>query len=83
MGLVDLGGARRLLGGLLGERRDLVAQRRVGCEHAVIAMAMHTRAWHERGNPVDEFQRAERQLAGLVGLRLGQVIAEPKGSPFS
>ena len=38
IGLVSFGRARRDLDGLFGEGRDLVAQRRVGCEHAVIAM---------------------------------------------
>ena len=49
---------------LRDQGRDLVAQRRVGCEHAVIAMAVYAGRWHECGNPIDQLERGERQLGG-------------------
>ena len=52
----------------------MVAQRRAGCEHAVIAMAMYSGRWHQGGDPVDDLQRTERQFGGAVGLWLGQMI---------
>ena len=76
LGLVRLGCVPRFLGGLSSEGRDLVAQRRVGCEDAVIAMSVHPGRRHQCGDSVDQFQRAERQLGGAVDLWLGQVIAE-------
>ena len=76
IGLVGFGRARRLHGGFLGERCDLGAQRRVGCKHAVIAMAMYAGRWHQCGNPVDQLQRGERDLDAPIGLRLGQMVAQ-------
>ena len=42
----------------------------------MIAMSMHPGWRHQGGDPIDQLQRAEKQLGGSVGLRLGQVVAE-------
>ncbi len=39
-------------------------------------MAVYSGRWHESGNPIDQLQRAERQLGGTVGLRLGEMVAQ-------
>ena len=54
VGLVGTGCERRSVRRRLRDQGgDLVAQRRAGCEHAVIAMAMYSGRWHQGGDPVE------------------------------
>mgnify|MGYP004247691551 FL=1 len=53
---------------MAGARGDGVAQRCVGCEHAVVAMAM-TPPWRrdQGGEPIEELAHREVELRGAIG----------------
>ena len=46
------------------------------CQHPVVAVAVDARGRDQRGQPVDQLQRREAQLAASSGLRPGQAIDE-------
>ena len=66
-GLAGFIGGDRGLVGLAGN--DLGTQRRVGCEHAMEANEMEPRTWDERGQALQEFQRAHHQMGGAIAGR--------------
>jgi hypothetical protein len=56
---------RRLHRCMLCQRRYGRPQGRVRCQHAKVAVAVHTRWWHQRGKAGYEFERRKVQLVGL------------------
>ena len=81
------GAVGRIVGRAGGRRRhghrrqggDGGAQGGVGGQHAVVAVAVDARRWHQRGNLVDQFERGQHQGAGSVRARLGDVVEQMLG----
>ena len=44
----------------------------LGCQHAVIAVALDARAWDQYSQPLDQFQRCQAQLRAAIGLGLSK-----------
>jgi len=62
---VPSGGVRRLVG-LTGH--DLGAQGRIGGEHAMEANEMQLWTRDERGQALEEFQRAHHEMGGAIAI---------------
>ena len=43
----------------------------------MVAVAMRTRWWDQRGQPLDKLQGSEHQVGAAIGLRFGQVVYQP------
>lgn len=52
------------------------AQRRVGCQHAVVVMAVPVRRRDRGGEVVDELQQGEGQRGASVARGLGKTIVD-------
>lgn len=77
--LVVRRGSRCWRDGSRSQRRHRRAQRCIGRQHAVVAMAMRTWPWYQSGDPVDQLQRRQHQITGAVGAWLGTVIDQMLG----
>jgi hypothetical protein len=44
----------------------------LGCQHAVIAVALDARGWDQYSQPLDQFQRCQTQLRAAIGLGLSK-----------
>jgi hypothetical protein len=58
---------------------DLCAETSVGCEHAVVAVAVQARRWDEAGDTAQELKRGEERYGGRGRVRdlaaLGSVVS--------
>jgi hypothetical protein len=57
-----------------GQRRYRRTLWHIGCQHAVVTIAIRSWPWHQDSAPVDQFQRRQHQITGPVGALLRSLI---------